>query len=91
MSAPKPRLHFDVHGRKGPYLLLVHGFLSSRAHWILNLEELSAFCRPVVVELLGHARSPAPDDPLAYAPESYVAEFEAIRKILGAERWLVCG
>ena len=91
MSAPKPRLYFDVHGQEGLYLLLVHGFLSSRAQWILNLEELSAFCRPVVVELLGHARSPTPDDPAAYAPESYVAEFEAIRAILGAERWLLCG
>jgi len=37
-------------------LLLVHGFLSSRAHWILNLEALSANFCPVVIELLGHAR-----------------------------------
>jgi 2-succinyl-6-hydroxy-2,4-cyclohexadiene-1-carboxylate synthase len=87
----KPLLYYETHGTSGPYLLLVHGFLSSRAHWLLNLEALSTFCRPVVIELLGHARSPSPDDAAPYAPDAYVGEFEAIRESLGAERWLVCG
>jgi 2-succinyl-6-hydroxy-2,4-cyclohexadiene-1-carboxylate synthase len=91
MPGSKPLLYFETQGERGPYLLLVHGFLSSRAHWILNLEALSALCRPVVIELLGHARSPSPDHAAPYAPESYVAEFEAIREALDAERWLVCG
>jgi pimeloyl-ACP methyl ester carboxylesterase len=44
-----------------------------------------------VVELLGHGRSPAPEAPSAYAPDHYVAQFELLRRHLGAERWLVCG
>ena len=72
-------------------MLLVHGFLSSRAHWLLNLEALSSRFRPVVIELLGHARSPTPDDPAAYAPDAYVTEFDAIRESLGVDRWFVCG
>jgi len=91
LASPDPLLYFEVHGSNGPYLLLVHGFLSSRAHWLLNLDALSGFCRPVVVELLGHARSPTLEDPGPYAPDAYGAEFEAIRKLLGAERWLICG
>ncbi|HEV8574544.1 MAG TPA: alpha/beta hydrolase [Dehalococcoidia bacterium] len=91
MRPSRPLLYFEVHGQQGPYLLLVHGFLSSRAHWLLNIDALSAFCRPVIVELLGHARSPSPDDPARYSPDAYVAKFEAIRKSLGAERWLICG
>jgi 2-succinyl-6-hydroxy-2,4-cyclohexadiene-1-carboxylate synthase len=91
LAGRKPLLYYEVHGDRGPHLLLVHGFLSSRAHWLLNLEALSAFCRPVVIELLGHARSPSPDDAAPYAPDAYVAEFEAIRETAGAERWLVCG
>ena len=87
----KSLLYYETHGKNGPYLLLVHGFLSSRAHWLLNLDALSAFYRPVVIELLGHARSPSPEDPAPYAPDSYVADFEAIRQTLGAERWLICG
>jgi len=91
LAGRKPLLYFETHGNNGPYLLLVHGFLSSRAHWLLNLESLSQSFRPVVVELLGHARSPSPEDAEPYAPESYVEEFEAIRESLGAERWLICG
>jgi len=80
-----------VHGHGGPYVLLVHGMLSSRAQWSLNLDALSVSFRPLVVELLGHGRSPAPDDGEAYLPDAYVARFEAIRADLGAERWFICG
>ena len=91
MSTEPPLLHYEVHGHDGPFLLLVHGMLSSRAQWLPNLEGLSAFCQPVVVELFGHGRSPTPDDPAVYSPSHYVAEFERIRLALGAERWFVCG
>jgi pimeloyl-ACP methyl ester carboxylesterase len=86
-----PALHYEVHAERGPYILLVHGFLSSRAQWMLNIDALSAFARPVVVELFGHGRSPSPDDPAAYAPSGYVRQFELVRAALGAERWLVVG
>ena len=89
MSAP--HLYHEVHGSRGPFLLLVHGMLSSRAQWMLNIEALSAFCRPAVVELFGHGRSPTPDGADAYSPGRYVAEFEALRRSLGVERWLICG
>ena len=84
-------LHVEVHGERGPYLLLVHGFLSSRSQWRPNLESLSKVCRPVVVELLGHGRSAAPDDLDAYRAQAYLDAFETIRESLGAERWFVCG
>jgi 2-succinyl-6-hydroxy-2,4-cyclohexadiene-1-carboxylate synthase len=87
----KPSLYYDAHEGKGPLLLLVHGMLSSGAQWMLNLEALCRVCRPVVVELFGHGRSPSPDDPAYYSPDHYVAEFEAVREELGAERWFVCG
>jgi pimeloyl-ACP methyl ester carboxylesterase len=86
-----PNLYYEVHGDTGPFMLLVHGMLSSRAQWMLNIEALSEFCRPVVVELLGHGRSPSPREAGAYAPACYVQEFETIRESVGAERWLVCG
>jgi len=87
----KRELYYEVHGQHGPFLLLVHGMLSSRAQWIPNLAALFAVCRPVVVELFGHGRSPTPHAPAFYVPSHYVAEFERIRLALGAERWLICG
>jgi pimeloyl-ACP methyl ester carboxylesterase len=85
------KLHYEVHDGNGPFLLLVHGILSSRAQWTLNVDALSSVTTPVVVELWGHGRSPAPDDPSAYSPDGYVGAFEALRTELDAEQWLVCG
>lgn len=84
-------LHVEVHDGTGEYALFVHGILSSRAQWLLNLEALSKVCRPVVVELLGHGRSPAPEKSDPYTPEGYAATFEEIRDALDAERWFVVG
>jgi len=33
--------YYEVREGKGPYVLLVHGFLSSRAQWLPNLDALS--------------------------------------------------
>lgn len=85
------KLHWEAHPGNGPCLLLVHGFLMSRAQWLLNLESLASVCRPVVVELWGHGRSPAPVDQAAYAPDALINEFERIRRELGEARWLLCG
>lgn len=84
-------LHYDVHDGDGPYALLVHGVLSSRAQWMLNLDALRSVCRPVVIELLGHGRSPVPEDARQYTPAGYVAAFERIREELAADRWFVIG
>jgi 2-succinyl-6-hydroxy-2,4-cyclohexadiene-1-carboxylate synthase len=88
----QPALHFDVHGVQGPAILMVHGMLSSRSQWIPNVDAFTAAgYRPVVVELLGHGRSPSPDEPSRYEPAHYLREFEAIRESLGLERWYVIG
>lgn len=84
-------LHVDVHDGKGPYALFVHGILSSRAQWMLNVGVLGAVCRPVVVELYGHGRSEAPVDPACYTTARYGSLFEKIRDSVGAERWFVVG
>jgi pimeloyl-ACP methyl ester carboxylesterase len=70
---------------------MVHGILSSRAQWLDNIPALAEYCRPVVVELFGHGRSPSPEDASLYTPAGYVEQFEALRETLGAQRWLICG
>jgi 2-succinyl-6-hydroxy-2,4-cyclohexadiene-1-carboxylate synthase len=88
---PSSDFYVEIHPGNGPYLLLVHGILSSRAQWMQNLEALSKITRPVVVELWGHGRSPAPEAPEPYKPEGYVKAFEQIRSRLGVSEWLLCG
>ena len=84
--------YFETHeGPTGPHMLMVHGFLSSRSQWRINLPALSEVAQPVLLELLGHGRSPAPEAPEPYAVAAYIAAFETIRKGLGAERWVVVG
>lgn len=85
------KMHYEVYPGTGPYLLLVHGFLMSRAQWLLNTAPLGAVCRPVVVELWGHGRSPAPDDPACYSPDAMVAALDEIRADLGTAQWFLCG
>ena len=87
----EPRLHYEEHPGNGPPMLFVHGFLSSRAQWRENVGALGAVCRPVVVELWGHGRSPAGDSPEDYSAAGYLAQFEAVRERIGAERWYLCG
>jgi len=85
------RLHVEVHDGTGPFLLLVHGMYASRATWLPNLDALSAVSRPVVVELWGHGRSPAPTEPRRHRPDAYIEELDRLREELGCDRWLVCG
>jgi pimeloyl-ACP methyl ester carboxylesterase len=90
-GAARLRLHWEVHGGSGPFLLLVHGLLSGRSQWLPNLPALRTVARPVIVELWGHGRSPAPLDFCLYHPDRYVELFDEIRKALGAQRWFLCG
>ena len=48
-------------------------------------------CSPIVVELYGHGRSPAPDELDRYRADAYVEEFERIRTELGVDRWWLTG
>lgn len=83
--------YWEVHDGDGPCLLLIHGFLSSRAQWQPNIEALAAVCRPVVMELYGHGRSPSPRDGVRYEVAGYGEAIERIRRRLGVESWFVCG
>ena len=75
----------------GPPMLMVHGFLSSNAQWDLNRDELGKYYRLLMVELVGHGSSDAPDDPAGYTIEHLVERIEEIRDASGVDTWWVCG
>lgn len=72
-------------------MLMLHGMLSSNAQWDLNRDAFGQQFRLFMVELPGHGRSPAYDDPAHYSPSFVIAELERIRNEAGVERWWVCG
>ena len=85
MSSPRAgteHLHAVIHDGDGPVAFLTHGALGSRSSWDDNLGALKTVCRPVVIELWGHDRSPSPTDPEQYRPLSYVAEFERLADVV---------
>ena len=87
MSEP----YWEVRDGDGPHLLLIHGFLSSRAQWLANLDALAAVCRPVVMELYGHGRSPVPAAGRCFETGAYAGAIDRIRECLGVAEWFVCG
>jgi 2-succinyl-6-hydroxy-2,4-cyclohexadiene-1-carboxylate synthase len=76
---------------EAPALLLLHGFMSSNAQWLLNIEALSRDYFLVLVELWGHGESDLPEDLDRYSVAGYVSEFERIREELGVEGWGLIG
>lgn len=73
-----------------PPLVLIHGFLMSRAIWNNNIQEMSGYARLIRLELLGHGRSPTPKDDGAYLLANYVETLERVREHLGYSRWTLC-
>ncbi len=74
-----------------PPLLLVHGFLSSRNHWLPNQKALREHFRLVIVDLPGHGLAPACADPDKLRFADLVTTLDDLRRALGIDRWCICG
>ncbi|NOX52377.1 MAG: alpha/beta fold hydrolase [Gammaproteobacteria bacterium] len=86
-----PKLAYTIHSGNGPYLALLHGFLSSSTQWQHNLETLGEVCQPVTIDLFGHGASPAPNNPKWYQPSTYIKCLDEIRQQLDTQKWFLCG
>ncbi len=93
MNTSEIGLNYVIDGPSdGRPVLFVHGILTCRAHWLLNLPAFhDAGFRSVTVELFGHGSSPAPQEEAAYHPDRYSERFSALRELVEAERWFVVG
>lgn len=85
------RLNFEIVGKEdGPAILLIHGFLSSNAQWLPNIEALGKDYKLIMAELWGHGESPTPGT-AAFTLERYDQELEQIRLDLDIDSWSVIG
>lgn len=93
MASREIELNYEIDGPSdGRPVLFVHGILTCRAHWLLNLPAFhEAGFRSVAVDLFGHGSSPSPEDEAAYHPDRYAERFSALRELVDTERWFVVG
>jgi pimeloyl-ACP methyl ester carboxylesterase len=84
-------LHLEREGESGPVVCLLHGFGGSARNWRPQLRALKTAARPAAFDARGHARSEAPADAAAYAPERLVADVGRVLDHLGAARAVVGG
>lgn len=84
------RLHVAIAGA-GPPLVLLHGFTGSGETWASLAARLGSQVTTVAVDLPGHGRSSAPDDPGRYALDRFAADLCRLLDVLRIERAAVLG
>ncbi|MCL6432137.1 MAG: alpha/beta fold hydrolase [Anaerolineae bacterium] len=72
-------------------LLLLHGFTGSAETWTPFLPAFTMHLRVIAVDLLGHGRSDAPEDPQRYRMERCVEDLLALLDCLGVAQAGVLG
>ena len=81
-----------VGGKRGPAVLLIHGFTGRGADWSPFLRPIHAVGhRTVVVDLLGHGRSDAPANSTRHAIERQAADLAELLRRLGTAPTFVVG
>jgi pimeloyl-ACP methyl ester carboxylesterase len=57
VSVSAPTIHFEVHGSKGPFLFLLHGWCCTHTFWRFQVEQLASRFRVVTLDYEGHGLS----------------------------------
>ena len=84
-------LYYEVHGDKGPVILLSHGYSSTSHMWAGQVGPLSKDHRLLIWDMRGHGRSDSPDDPAQYSEAATVADMAALLDEVGADSAIVGG
>lgn len=57
-----------------PYILMLHGFMGDQRVFSHLIDDLSTFCNPITVDLLGFGQTDKPDSPQKYREEHQVED-----------------
>lgn len=78
------RLNYELWGDdEAPPVVLLHGFTSDLRMWAPCLDEFTRDYRVLAIDLRGHGRSGAPEDPDAYTMQRYVHDVLELTAHLG--------
>jgi pimeloyl-ACP methyl ester carboxylesterase len=87
-TLPPMRVHLDCSGAGAP-LLFLHGMGSSSHTWAQVRELLSDRYRTCAFDLIGHGRSPVPDEPAEYTRDRALDDIDEILSTLGSPAVLI--
>ncbi|HVF53522.1 MAG TPA: alpha/beta hydrolase [Actinomycetota bacterium] len=99
-SFDSTEIAYSVHGTRGPWVVLVPGFVCSDTYWKYLLPELTKDHRVLVYDLRGHGRSGLPRSPGYrarhltpddFAIPNHVLDLEAVMDAAGIERATLIG
>ncbi len=83
-------IYYEIHGDRGPVLLLSHGYSATSQMWRGQLDALRGY-RTIVWDMRGHGRSDSPSDPALYSGQHTVEDMAALLDAVGAERAIIAG
>jgi len=84
-------IYYEVHGNRGPVILLTHGYSATSQMWEGQIDELSKDHRLVTWDMRGHGQSDSPDDPSLYSEPATVEDMAALLDAVGAKTAIVGG
>jgi 3-oxoadipate enol-lactonase len=80
---------YDIRGRTGPPLVLLHGFAMDRSIWEDLVEFQLGDQQVILPDLRGHGESDGPEGP--YSMSIMAADLACLLDALGVEQAIVCG
>jgi len=89
-SSDGAAIHYTVHGSRGPFLMLLHGWCCSQEFWRLQTERLSKGFQVIAIDLPGHGLSAA-QPPRLWSIEGFGSDAVAVADALGADRLALVG
>jgi pimeloyl-ACP methyl ester carboxylesterase len=85
------KLYYEVHGDKGPVVILTHGFSATSAMWRGQIDAFSKDHRLVIWDMRGHGQTDYPEDPSAYSEKATLQDIGALLDAVGADKAIVGG
>lgn len=85
--------HLTVHqqNKQYPNLILLHGFMGSQRVFRPLIKNLSAFCNPITIDLLGHGKTETKPEPERFKTENQAADLNSILSRLSLDNLYLCG
>lgn len=72
-------------------LVLLHGFAGSASVWEILFDKLENLCPIIAIDLIGHGKTSAPDNPIFYSEESQISQLNKIFEELEIEKFILLG